>query len=105
VRLLREQRNPGEPVVEFRRFNAGVPFYLGETVRLLDVPRETGFVDPLRRAAVTVTRDSLAALADRHGRVWILGPRGANAPLADSLGLRYRQAAVWKREGLGFIAR
>src|SRR5207249_1641501 len=46
ARVLVENCAPGEPVVEYARFNAGLPFYLGEPVRLLEVPRETEFFDP-----------------------------------------------------------
>ena len=59
ARALRENRATGEPVVEYLRFNGGLPFYLRELVPLLDVPRESGFLDPAREASVFVTRDSL----------------------------------------------
>src|SRR5204862_8273110 len=76
ARVAAENRAPGEPVVEFGRFDAGLPFYLREPLRLLEVPRESGFSEPAARARIFVTRDSLGALADAHGRVWLLGPEG-----------------------------
>jgi len=105
ARALRENRATGEPVVEFLRFNGGLPFYLRELVPLLDVPRESGFLDPAREASVFVTRDSLAAWAASHARVWILGPRSASERLGRSLGLRYQVVARQQSEALGFIAR
>jgi 4-amino-4-deoxy-L-arabinose transferase-like glycosyltransferase len=104
VRVLRENRAPGEPVVEVARFDAGLPFYLGERVRLLDVPRETGFDDAPHRAAVIVTRDSIAAMAAR-GRVWLFGPGAASAELAAGLGLRYQPTARRLGSVLGFVTR
>jgi 4-amino-4-deoxy-L-arabinose transferase len=105
ARVLAENRARGEPIVEFARFNAGVPFYLRETVRLLEVPRETAFEDPARHPAAFVTRDSLASLGAMHPRVWILGPQGASAALALSLGLQYQRVAGGKHETLGFVTR
>jgi len=103
--VLAENRSPGEPVVEVARFNAGLPFYLGETVRLLEVEREPEF-DPARRLdAVLVTRDSLAALATRHARVWTLGPAGRCAEIAEALDLRYTIVARWRKDALGFVSR
>jgi 4-amino-4-deoxy-L-arabinose transferase len=105
VALLREHRAAGEPVVEFARFNAGLPFHLRERVRLLEVPRETRFDDPRTVAAVFVSRDSLAALADRHGRVWLAGPEGPTRTLADTLGLAWTRLARWKDTAIGFVTR
>ena len=48
--VLIENRHAGEPVVEMHRFIAGVPFYLGERVLLLDVERELTFTPEERRA-------------------------------------------------------
>ena len=92
-------------MVEYLRFNAGLPFYLRELVPMLEVQRESGFLDPAREASVFVTRDSIAAWAASHPRVWILGPRGASERLGRSLGLRYQRVAREQREALGFVAR
>ena len=52
VQMLREHRAPSEPVVLVGDFVAGVPFYLGEPVRLLEVPRELGFETASARARI-----------------------------------------------------
>jgi 4-amino-4-deoxy-L-arabinose transferase-like glycosyltransferase len=103
VQLLADQRARGEPVVEYLRFNAGVPFYLREQVRLLDVERELFFTPREVRAGTIVTRDSLAPLAARHGRVWLLAPNNSGATLASSLGLDYRRVTRWRNLSLGFL--
>ena len=105
VRVAAENRAPGEPVVEFSRFDAGLPFYLREPVRLLEVPRESGFSEPEARARIFVTRDSLGALAAAHGRVWLLGPEGATAALARELDLRWQPMARWRSNTLGILTR
>jgi hypothetical protein len=105
VRVAAESRAPGEPVVEYRRFEAGLPFYLREPVRLLDVPRESGFSEPGARARIFVTRDSLPALADAHGRVWLLGAETEGQTLARELGLRYQPTARWRGSALGILTR
>ena len=105
VRVAAENRAAGEPVVEFSRFDAGLPFYLREPVRLLEVPRESGFSEPGARARVFVTRDSLPALVDAHGRVWLLGPEGAPEALAREIGLRWQPTARWKSNALGILTR
>jgi 4-amino-4-deoxy-L-arabinose transferase len=104
VHVLAENRAPGEPVVECGRFNAGVPFYLREPVRLHDVEREIEFDDPARHPALFVSRDSIAALASR-GRVWVLGPGATLQTLADSLHLPLTRTAEWRRDVLGVLAR
>jgi 4-amino-4-deoxy-L-arabinose transferase len=103
ARTLAEMRGPHEPVVEFKRFNAGLPFYLRENVRLLEVPRETGFAP--RPPDPRVTRDSLPELAARGGRVWILGPPQESAEVAEALGLRYEKVTTWRKDALGTITR
>ena len=105
ARLLIEQRAPGEPVVEIGRFNAGLPFYLGEPVHLLEVRREEGFDDLARVRATIVTGDSLVAWSERHRRVWTFGAERRTAEIAHSTGLRYTIVARWRRITLGFLAR
>lgn len=105
VRLLSEMRGPREPVVEFSHFNAGVPFYLRETVRLLEVPRETTFQEPGHGNDPRITRDSLAALAAPGRRVWIVGPPNESARLAADLGLRYEKVTRWRKDALGYVTR
>jgi hypothetical protein len=103
AQLLAENRAPGEPIVEYRRFNAGLPFYLREHVLLLEVERELFFTPPGARDTVVIHRGTLAALAARHGRVWILGPGTSPAALADSLGLRFSRTAEWHHQTLGML--
>jgi len=105
ARLLIENRAGEEPVVEYGRFNAGLPFYLGRTVRLLDVPREAGFEDPARLRDVLLTPDSLVALVGRAPRVWLLGPESRSAALAATLGLHYQPMARWQRLALASVSR
>ncbi len=101
--LLAEQRGRGEPVVEYHRFNAGIPLALRETVRLLDVERELFFTPGARLTSVVITRDSLVPLVARHGRVWMFAPAGDTRRLADSLGLAYQRTSAWNQQDLGFI--
>jgi hypothetical protein len=105
ARVVSESRLAGEPVVEFARFDAGLPFYLRERVRLLEVPRESGPGGPAAYPAVFVTRDSLPLLAAAHGRVWLLGPEEESRTLARAVGLRFQVAARWRGDALGFLAR
>ena len=105
ARVVSESRTAGEPVVEFARFDAGLPFYLRERVRLLEVPRELGPGGAAAHAAVFVPRDSLPVLAAAHGRVWLLGPEGGSEKLARAVGLRFQLAARWRGNSLGFLAR
>jgi len=99
--LLTEQRR-GERVVEIGHFNAGLPFYLGETVRMIEVPREKGFEGPQSLSAATATRDSLSVWA-RSGRVWTFGAETWIRRIATEQGLDYVLVARWKREALGFL--
>jgi len=103
ARVLAQNRSAGEPVVEYRRFNAGLPFYLDEPVHLLDVERELFFTPANERTRTIVTRDSIPALVAEHGRVWLLAPGTSARALADSLGLRWRRVSAWRQESLGFV--
>ena len=105
VALLQQTRRPGEPVVEIRKFNAGLLFYLREPVLLLGVERNLAFTPATELTHSIITRDSLVALADRSDRVWLLAPGREGALLADSLGLEYQRLAVWRQLTLGFATR
>ena len=105
VEVMRETRAPGEPVVEFAHFDAGLPFYLGERVRLLEVPRERQFEDAATLARVFVTRDSLGPLADAHGRVWVMGPAAPTEAMVRGQALRWTRIAGWKGEAIGYASR
>jgi 4-amino-4-deoxy-L-arabinose transferase-like glycosyltransferase len=103
AQMLREHRAASEPVVEVGHFNAGLPFYLREPVRLLEVPREVGFETAAARARVELSADSLPALVTRHGRVWTFGREVRVEEIARDQGLRYVRLATWRREALGFV--
>ena len=103
--MLQENRRPGEPVIEVRTFNAGLPFYLGEPVRLLDVERRLEFTSAAERKGTLVTRDSLVDLAERSERVWLRAPGREGEAMALSLGLEYQRLAVWRQSTLGFATR
>ena len=97
--MLADQRR-GEPVVEIGHFHAGLPFYLGQPVPLVEVPREAGFEDPGARARILVPRDSVRIWAARHGRVWAFGRAAHVREIADQQGLGYVPIARWRKEAL-----
>ena len=105
IRLLASQVRPHEPVIEVETFSSAVPFYLGRTVLLLDVPRERRLDVSAALAAVTVTADSLPVLVERHGRVWLVGPEPAVRALADRTQLRFSALTYWRGQIIGFVAR
>jgi 4-amino-4-deoxy-L-arabinose transferase-like glycosyltransferase len=105
VRLLASQVRPGEPVIEVAEFNAGVLFYLGHPVQLLNVPRESRLelaAEELRR--MTVEPDALPELVARNGRVWLVGPEPAVRALADQWHLRFTVLTHWRKRVIGFLA-
>jgi len=83
---LSKARLPGDHVVEFGTFNAGVPFYLREPIPMLEVPRDLGFEDPRARARTLITREDLARTIRTSGRAWVIGNGDRIAALAKSLG-------------------
>ncbi|TMQ73295.1 MAG: phospholipid carrier-dependent glycosyltransferase [Candidatus Eisenbacteria bacterium] len=93
----------GEPVVEIGHFNAGVPFYLKERVRLVEVPREKGFEDPRSLAGVVASPESLRAWVARDGRIWAFGPAGHVREVCARAGLGLSPVARWRDETLGFL--
>jgi 4-amino-4-deoxy-L-arabinose transferase-like glycosyltransferase len=105
ARMLAELRGAGEPVVELGQFNAGLPFYLGAPVSLLEVPRETIFEPRGMHKDPRITRDSLASMTERTGRVWILGPQHDSEALAAALRLRYQRVVRWRKDALGTLSR
>lgn len=102
ARMLAEHRVPGEPVVEYQRFNAGLPFHLREHVLLLDVPRELRF-ERGGVSSLVIREPDLAPLAAR-GRVWILGPEAPTRNLAARTGLEYAKLGTWSGSALGFLS-
>jgi len=105
ARVLEENRAADEPVIEFARFNAGLPFYLRRQVPMLDVPPEVEFDQAFADSSALLRRGDLATLAARHARVWVLGPPEATAALAQELDLRYTAIVRWRHTALGFLAR
>jgi hypothetical protein len=90
---IKDVRRPGEHVVEYGVFNAGVPFYLRETIPMLDVERDLGFASPEERGRAIITRGDLARMVNTQGRVWVVGKEAATQALANSLGFAARRMA------------
>ncbi len=105
IRLLASQVRPGEPVIEVEAFTAGVPFYLGHPVQLLEVPREQKLDVAAELQAVTVSREALPELVERHGRVWLVGPEETIREVAGEAGLRFTILTHWRKRTIGFLSR
>jgi len=103
MELMSGMRAPGEPVFEVGHFNAGVPFYLGERVGLIEVPRETQFDERAGNPPVELPRDSMAAQTLRHGRAWLFGRQDLSEEIARQQGLSYVRITRWRQEALGFV--
>jgi 4-amino-4-deoxy-L-arabinose transferase-like glycosyltransferase len=87
ARALRDLRRPGEHVVEYRVFNAGLPFYLRETIPMLDVPRDNFEADE-EHARAFIGRADLVRMVNTQGRAWVLGKKRDLEELAKELGFR-----------------
>jgi 4-amino-4-deoxy-L-arabinose transferase-like glycosyltransferase len=94
VERLRAERRADEPIVEYRSFNAGLPFYLRQTIPMLEVPRELDF-DASAAERAMLTREQARNLLHAHSRLWVYAPSGAVAPLATELGGRLSPWAAW----------
>jgi hypothetical protein len=79
--------------VEYGKFNAGVPFYLGETVPMLDVPRDLTFADSGARARAFLTRREFAGKVRTQGRAWVVGNKEAVEAMAIPLGFKASSVA------------
>ena len=101
---LSKNRLPGEHIVEFGTFNAGIPFYLRETVPMLEVPRDLGFVDPRARALAVITREDLARTVMTSGRVWLVGNPDRIKALANELGFNATYVAGFGDQALLSLA-
>jgi len=88
VRALKDARRLGEHVVEYRTFHAGVPFYLRETVPMLEVPRDLGFEEADEHSRAFINRADLARMVNTQGRAWVVGRKRDLEELANSLGFR-----------------
>jgi 4-amino-4-deoxy-L-arabinose transferase-like glycosyltransferase len=90
---LKESRGPGEPVVEYGVFNAGIPFYLRETVPMLEVPRDPRFASPEVRSRAILTRRQFALKVRTAGRGWVVGDGLAVERMAIPLGFNATRMA------------
>lgn len=93
ARTIQDLRRPGEHIVEYGVFNAGVPFYLRETIPMLDVNRDLGFEGNEAHARAFITRNDLTRMVDTQGRAWVLGKEPDVMALANALGLKATRMA------------
>jgi len=93
ARSIQDLRRPGEHIVEYGVFNAGVPFYLGETIPMLEVGRDLEFEGSEASARFIITRGDLTRMVDTQGRAWVVGKEAAVTTLANALGLRATRRA------------
>ena len=109
VHKLQETRREGEPVVEYGVFNAGLPFYLRETVPMLDVPLELGFqssdAKAAARARVLLTRGDFIRMVESRGSVWVAGNETATKGLANALGFKATLVAGSRNQSLFLFER
>src|SRR5262249_13679803 len=73
IQKLKDVRRPGEHVVEYGDFNAGVPFFLGETVPMLNVARDLGFEAAEEHSRAFINVADMARMIRTQGRVWVIG--------------------------------
>jgi len=95
--LIRRSRVGPERVVEYQTFNAGIPFYLGEIVPMVEVPRELDFDTPDARSKAMLPASEVRSMVHANGRTWIYSPAGHTAGLASSLNLPMSPVARWRR--------
>ena len=101
--LLRRSRTGPEPVVEYQAFNAGIPFYLRETVPMVDVPRELDFDEPDARSRAMMPESDIRSLVEESGRTWIYAPDGRVGGLAHRIGLSMSPVARWRGRELAVL--
>jgi len=102
---LKDSRRAGEPVVEYGTFNAGVPFYLRETVPMLDVTRDLEFEAPAARAGTILSRDEFRRMVQVRGSGWVVGNQAATEELAKALGLKVSLVAGSGNQSLLLLQR
>jgi len=90
---IKDVRRPGEHVVEYGVFNAGIPFYLGETVPMLEVERDLGFEGTVAHQHAIITRGDLSSMVNTQGRTWVVGKEAAIQALASALGFKATRMA------------
>jgi hypothetical protein len=103
ARIMERTRQPGEPVIELGAFSAGLPFYVGATIPMVDVPRSEAFESPGVERHAFLAESALPELIRRSGRVWVYGPRDRAAREADTLGVRYEVVARTRNRELGLL--
>lgn len=103
ARMLDRIRQPDEPVLELGAFSAALPFYVGRTLPMLDVPRTGGFEAPGAEPHAFLPEKELPGWIRRHGRVWVYAPRDRAAREADTLGVRYEVVARTRTRELGIL--
>jgi 4-amino-4-deoxy-L-arabinose transferase-like glycosyltransferase len=103
ARAMERIRQPGEPVIELGAFSAGLPFYAGATIPMVDVPRTEAFESPGAERHAFLDESALPDLIRRSGRVWVYGPRDRASLEADTLGVRYQVVARTRNRELGLL--
>lgn len=103
ARAMERIRQPDEPVIELGAFSAGLPFYAGATIPMVDVPRSEAFESPGAERHAFLDESALPALIRRSGRVWVYAPRDRAAREADTLGVRYEVVARTRTRELGLL--
>lgn len=101
ARMLERIRQPGEPVIELGAFSAGIPFYTGETIPMVGVPRTEAFESPGAEAHAFLDEHAVPAMIRRSGRVWVYGRHDRGARVADTLGVHYETVARTRNRELG----
>lgn len=96
AKLIQRARTGPEPVVEYQTFNAGIPFYLGEVVPMVDVPRELDFDTPDARSRAMLPESGIRTIVQAHGQTWIYAPEGHTAGLSTRLHLSMSPVARWR---------
>jgi hypothetical protein len=99
VQTLREQRRPGEPVVEYDTLSTGLDFYLGENHHHIDVlPR--AFADGWPEGRGFEAPEWLLPRLASLQRVWMIGPEAKVTRLARTLPARATVVARGRDESL-----
>jgi len=103
ARMMGRIRQPGEPVIELGAFSAGLPFYAGATIPMVDVPRTEAFESPGAERHAFLDERALSALIRGSDRVWVYARRDRAAREADTLGVRYEVVARTRNRELGLL--
>ena len=101
--MLDRIRQPGEPVIELGTFSAGLPFYTGATIPMVEVARTEAFEAPGAEAHAFLAESAVPEMIRRSGRVWVYGRHDRGARTADSLGVHYETVARTRNRELGVL--